>query len=239
MPQAFLRNRERERASQAQRRSDFGSSFSSMPEQFGGSGNARRGAPEVGPTPGNLASFINDRPNNPGKPTGKPPVYNNPDPGTFKAGPDPDPYPTVLPSLSAAQLGELSQRRSVADQRLKQAEADKERGTTLLEASATRARQGAERDSRRSIEDFMRQSAGRGLARSPMVAGRQARRSGEDLRLAVGEIDTQLSTEIATLQDMVSKATDARNQEIAFIKQDKTNMRTDLERLFPASGMYG
>lgn len=239
MPEALLRNRERERASQAQRRSDFGSSFSSMPEQFGGSGNARRGAPQVGPTPGNLESFITNRPNNPGKPTGKPPVYNNPDPGTFKAGPDPDPYPTVLPSLSAAQLGELSQRRSVADQRLKQAKADKERGETLLKASAIRARQSAERGSRRSIEDFMRQSAGKGLARSPMVAGRQARRSGEDLRLAVGEIDTQLSTEIATLQDMVSKATDARNQEIAFIKQDKVNMQTDLERLFPASGMYG
>lgn len=239
MPEALIRNLRRNQASQAQRRSDFGSTFSSMPQQFGGSGNARRGAPEVGPTPGNLASFITNRPSTPGKPTGKPPVYTNPDPGTFKAGPDPDPYPTVLPSLSATQLGELSQRRSIADQRLKQAEADKERGTSLLEASAIRARESATRDSRRSIEDFMRQAGGRGLARSPMVAGREQRRGGEDLRLAVGEIDTRLSTEIATLQDMVSRATNERNQEIAFIKQDKVNMRTDLERLFPASGMYG
>lgn len=175
----------------------------------------------------------------PPKPTGKPPVYNNPDPGTFKAGPDPNPYPSVLPSLSATQLGELAQRRQIADQRLKEAQADKERGTTLLEASATRARQSAERDSRRSIEDFMRQAAGRGVARSPMVAGRQQRRSGEDLRLEVGEIDTRLSTEIATLQDMVSKAENARSQEIAFIEQDKVNLSADLKRLFPASEMYG
>lgn len=189
-----------------------------------------------------LSSFLNQGFFNQGKPptpTGKPPVYNNPDPGTFKAGPDPDPYPSVLPSLSATQLGELAQRRQIADQRLKEAEADKKRGTTLLESSATRARQGAERDSRRSIEDFMRQAAGRGLARSPMVAGRQQRRSGEDLRLEVGEIDTRLSTEIATLQDMVSKAEDARSQEIAFIEQDKVNLSADLKRLFPASEMYG
>jgi hypothetical protein len=191
-----------------------------------------------------LSSFINQglfsyNKNNISKPTGKPPVYKNPDPGTFKAGPDPDPYPAVLPSLSARELGELAQRRQIADQRLKEAEADKERGTTLLEASAARARQSAERDSRRSIEDFMRQAAGRGVARSPMVAGRRQRRLGEDLRLEVGEIDTRLSTEIATLQDMVSKAENARSQEIAFIKQDEVNMRTDLERLFPASQMYG
>lgn len=236
MPQAILRNRERELASLRGRGSDLPSGLRRLVGDPDPGIDDRRRGPDL---PSGLRRILGDPDPSGGKPTGKPPVYNNPDPETFKAGPDPDPYPTVLPSLSAAQLGELSQRRSVADQRLKQAEADRGRGTTLLEASAIRARQSAERDSRRSIEDFMRQSAGRGLARSPMVAGRQQRREGEDLRLAHGEIDTRLSTEIATLQDMVSKATDARNQEIAFIKQDKVNMRTDLERLFPASGMYG
>jgi hypothetical protein len=174
----------------------------------------------------------------PDKPVG-PPVYDLADPGSFKAGPDPDPYPTVLPSLSAAQLGSLAERRSLADRRLKEAEAAKERGTTLLEASALRARQSEERGSRRSIEDFMRQAGGKGTARSPMIAGRFQRREGEDLRTAYGEIDTRLSTEIATLQDMVSRASLERADTIASLENERVNMQADLERLFPASQMYG
>jgi hypothetical protein len=145
----------------------------------------------------------------------------------------------VLPSLSAAQLGALAERRRLADQRLKQAKTEKERGEALLEASAIRARESATRDSRRSIEDFMRDAGGKGLARSPMVAGRFQRRAGEDLGLAYGEVDTRLSTEIAALQDMVSQAENARSEEIALIDQEQVNMQADLERLFPASGMYG
>lgn len=153
--------------------------------------------------------------------------------------PQPDPYPTVLPSLSAAQLGALSERRRVADQRLKVAEEESRKRRELLEASANRSRAGAERESKRSMDDFMREVAGRGLARSPMIAGRGVRRAGEDLRLTYGEIDTKLSTEIAALQDLVSQAELARSEEIASISQDEANMRSDLERLLPAANMYG
>jgi len=150
----------------------------------------------------------------------------------------PDPYPTVLPALSSAQLGALAERRRIADQRLKQAETESQKRRELLEASANRSRQTAERQSKRSIEDFMREAAGAGLARSPMVAGRQVRRAGEDLRLTYGEIDTRLSTEIAALQDLVSQAELARAEEIASISQDEANMRADIERLLPAAQMY-
>lgn len=152
--------------------------------------------------------------------------------------PKPDPYPTVLPSLSNAQLGALAERRRLVDERLKQAEAESERRSTLVEASATRARQDAERQSQRSIEDFMREAGGRGLARSPMVAGRQVRRAGEDLRLEYGEIDTRLSTEIAALQDLVSEAENERSIALAQIEQDRVNAQANLERLFPAGAMY-
>lgn len=152
--------------------------------------------------------------------------------------PMPDPYPTVLPSLSAAQLGQLGERRRLIDERLKQAEAESERRRILVEASATRSRQSAERESKRSIEDFMRQAGGRGLARSPMVAGRSVRRSGEDLRLEYGEIDTRLSTEIAALQDLVSQAENERSIGMAQIEQERVNMQADLDRLFPAASMY-
>jgi hypothetical protein len=162
-------------------------------------------------------------------------ITTNPgDPSQFQ----PDPYPTVLPSLSAAQLGQLAERRRLADERLKQAEAESERRRGLLEASSERARQDADRISRRTIQDFMREAGGKGLARSPMVAGRQVRRTGEDLRLAYGEIDTRLSTEIAALQDLVSRAENERASTIAFLEQERVNMQADLERLFPAASMF-
>lgn len=157
------------------------------------------------------------------------------DPGNL---PMPDPYPTVLPSLSAEQLGQLSERRRLIDERLKQAEAESERRNTLAAASAERSRQDASRGSRRSVESFMRQAGGRGLARSPMVAGRAVRRAGEDLRLAYGEIDTNLSTEMLALQDLVSRAENERNIALAGIEQERVNMQADLSRLFPAASMY-
>lgn len=178
------------------------------------------------------------------KPAAAPPDYipggdettTTTDPGNV---PQPDPYPTVLPSLSAEQLGALSERRRVVDQRLKVAEEESRKRRELLEASANRSRAGAERESKRNMDDFMREVAGRGLARSPMIAGRGVRRAGEDLRLTYGEIDTKLSTEIAALQDLVSQAELDRSEEIASISQDEANMRADLERLLPAANMYG
>jgi hypothetical protein len=155
-----------------------------------------------------------------------------------KTGMNPDPYPTVLPSLSAEQLGALSERRRLADERLKRAETEAENRRGLLGTASDRARSEAERNSRRSVEDFMRTAAGRGVARSPLVAGRKLRREGEDLRLAYGEIDTRLSTDIMALQNLVARAAEERDSAIAGISQEQVNMQADLERLFPAAGMY-
>jgi hypothetical protein len=71
-----------------------------------------------------------------------------------------------------------------------------------------------------------------------MVAGRQLRTAGEDLRLKYGEIETRLSTEIMALQDMVARASEERNMELARIEQDKVNMQANLEAMFPAMYMY-
>jgi len=147
-------------------------------------------------------------------------------------------YPQTLPSLSAAQLGALAERRRLADERVKSAEALKTRDEQLLQASSLRQRQDAERNSKRDIRSFMTEAAGRGTARSPMVAGRQLRTAGEDLRLKYGEIETRLSTEIMALQDMVARASEERNMELARIEQDKVNMQANLEAMFPAMYMY-
>jgi hypothetical protein len=126
----------------------------------------------------------------------------------------------------------------LADMRLKQAETEAKRRKELLEASSVRAREEANRTKTRNLQDFMREAGGKGLARSPMVAGRQVRREGEDLRLKYGEIDTRLSTEIAALQDLVSKAADERQFVISSTEQQEIDMRADLERLFPAASMF-
>lgn len=150
----------------------------------------------------------------------------------------PPPYPTVLPSLSSAQLGALAERRRLVDERLKSAQALKARDEQLLQASALRQRQGADRTSKRNIRSFMTEAAGRGLARSPMIAGRRLRTEGEDLGLKYGEIDTRLSTEIMALQDLVARASEERSMELARIEQDKVNMQANLESMFPAMYMY-
>ena len=241
-----------ERAFQAKKRADFTRSFSGLPSNLGG----KPASSIAGPTSANLfrVQSQTSQGQGPGLPVG---TFTDGRTVTIPTAPDyvpgaedrivttdpseipkPDPYPTVLPSLSAAQLGQLAERRRLIDERLKQAEAESERRRSLVEASATRSRQSAERESQRSIQDFMREAAGSGLARSPMVAGRGVRRSGEDLRLEYGEIDTRLSTEIAALQDLVSQAENERSIGMSQIEQERVNMQADLDRLFPAASMY-
>lgn len=171
----------------------------------------------------------------PPTPTGKVPEIITTSPADKRV---PPPYPTVLPSLSSEQLGALAERRRLVDERLKSAQALKARDEQLLQASALRQRQGADRTSKRNIRSFMTEAAGRGLARSPMIAGRRLRTEGEDLGLKYGEIDTRLSTEIMALQDLVARASEERSMELARIEQDKVNMQANLESMFPAMYMY-
>lgn len=151
----------------------------------------------------------------------------------------PDPYPTVLPSLSAGQLGALAERRRLADERLAQARLSAERGEGIAQANALRARQSEERANKRSLESFMREAAGKSLARAPMVAGRQARVAKEDLGLKYGEISARLSSDMMALQDLVTDAIYRRDVELGLIEQERVNMQADLDRLFPAAYMYG
>ena len=151
---------------------------------------------------------------------------------------EPKTYPTALPSLSAGQLGALAERRRLVDERAKAAQAAAARGESIAETSALASRQAAERASKRSLDSFMREAAGKGLARQPMVAGRQVRVANEDLRLKYGEISGQLSSDLMALQDMVDEAMRQRDTELARIEQDRVNMQADLGRLFPAGSMY-
>lgn len=178
-------------------------------------------------------------PKPPKPPTPKPKPAPTPPPGNDWTKWEPPPYPTSLPSLSAGQLGALAERRRIADEMVSRANLTKQRGEGFLEAGALRARQEADRGMKRSLQSFMRDAAGKGVARAPMIAGRQTRVANENLGLKYGEISGRLSSDMMALQDLVSDAMYQRDLELARIEQDRVDMQADLDRLFPAASMYG
>jgi len=183
------------------------------------------------------------------RPSAKP-VIPKPDPD-----PDPDPtpdntrtdlkvpevptYPKIAPSLTSAQLGALADRRRVADEAYQEALAGAARSESLSRLSAIRKRQAEDRKFKRNLEDQMREFGGEGTARAPMVAGRYARRAGEDLRLKYGEIDSELSTNLSALSQMVEELRLDRDQEIARVDQDEASMRSAIENLLNVSQYLG
>ena len=148
-------------------------------------------------------------------------------------------YPRIAPSLSAEQLGSLAGRRRLVDEAYQEALAGAARSESLSRLNATRKRESERRTFQRDLEDSMMEFAGQGTARAPRVAGRYARRAGEDLRLKYGEIDTELSTNLAALSQMVEELRIDRDQEIAAIDQDEASMRSALENLLNVSQYIG
>lgn len=152
---------------------------------------------------------------------------------------DPGPYPKTLPALSAAQLADFSNRRRRADKLFKEAIAKKGREEGRFTIEAARQKEKAKKSFKNTSEDIMQELGGKGLARAPRVAGRQQRRLGESLRDAFGEIDTELGTQLAALEEMVTEARLTRDEELSQIGIDELLAKSDLTSLFPAGEMYG
>ena len=148
-------------------------------------------------------------------------------------------YPKIAPALSAQQLGSLADRRRLADEAYQQALTGASRSESLSRLNAIRSRESENRKFKRDLEDEMMEFGGAGTARAPRVAGRYARRAGEDLRLKYGEIDSELSTNLSALAQMVEELRLDRDQEIARIDQDEALMRSALENLVNFSPYVG
>lgn len=178
-------------------------------------------APAPAPTPG---------------PTPKPKPTPKPTPDGNTTGLSTDPaksygtppeYPTDPAPLNAEQLQALADRRLAIDNAYKEALAQKERGEGASRAAGLAQRQLADRDFKRSSRDFMSAMASRGLARSPMFAGKGMRDMQQDRESRYGEIEEGVSAQISALEEMVNKARIERDMEIARISQDEALMRSD------------
>lgn len=167
-------------------------------------------------------------------PTPKPTPKPTPDGALDGSGTDPsknygDPpkYPTEPRPLNAEELAALADRRLAIDNAYKEALAQKEQGEGATRARGLAERQLIDRDFKRSSQDFMSAMASRGLARSPMFAGKGMRQMQQDRESNYGQVEDRVSSEISALEEMVNKARIERDMELARISQDEAFMRSD------------
>jgi hypothetical protein len=142
-------------------------------------------------------------------------------------------------ALTAELLGSLAARRRAADEELQFAMEREKTQSERLKLAATTAREQTTREFRTISEDMMRMLAGRGTARSPMVAGRGARRLQMQKDERFGRISQTLADEISALQEMVQMAERLRAQEISRISQEEALARTAPQLLLPAAAAFG
>ena len=142
-------------------------------------------------------------------------------------------------ALSAEMLGALAARRSAADQMLQQAMQREIDETKRLNLAAETARTQLTREFKNLTQDLMGMLGGRGLARSPLVAGRGLRRISEQREERFGAVSQTLSDEISALQEMVQAAENAHKAELARIAQDEAMAMTPVGGLLPAAGGFG
>jgi hypothetical protein len=147
-------------------------------------------------------------------------------------------YSKVAPALSSQQLGALGERRRVAENEYQRTLASVARNEAIYQSDSQRNRQNELELSGRYIRDSTRELAGKGVARSPMFAGRMIRAANQDLQMKWGEIDSRLGVELSSLKSMVDDAMSRRATEIASIRQEEANMRANLDAIFAASSMY-
>lgn len=234
-----------ERALQSKKRADFTRSFSALPSSLGGRPAT---APTVGPTPANLfrSQSQASQGEGPGLPVGsftdgrtttipKPaiPQFPKMDIGDFFGFstspfslPQAPEYSRVAKPLSADVLQAFGLRRSAVDEAYKTALAQEESGIGRFRASFEAAKQRLDNEASTASSRIARQLAGRGLARSPMVRGRQERELGQVVDDQLGEMKLNLSTEIEGLQQASENARLQRLNLMAQIEQEEALARS-------------
>ena len=135
-------------------------------------------------------------------------------------------YSRVAKPLTADVLQAFGLRRSAVDEAYKTALAQEESGIGRFRASFEAARQRLDRDASTASSRIAQQLAGRGLARSPMIRGRQERELGQAIDDQLGEMKLNLSTEIEGLQQASENARLQRLNLMAQIEQEEALARS-------------
>lgn len=145
-------------------------------------------------------------------------------------------YPTTPPPLSAGDIAEFGSRRRAATRGLQTAMARREHGTQSIDQLFKQFSKRLDTERGRVQRNTMGVLGGRGVARNPRQGGQalaDIRDSFADRR-ASAEADR--AGQLSALEQMVSEARSARDEELTAIEADKTRRRTSLDQLIRQIG---
>lgn len=135
-------------------------------------------------------------------------------------------YSTQPRPLTAETIQALGQKRLTADQAFQFAKEREESGTRRFQASFEAGKSMLNREMKSASDRLSRQLAGRGLARSPMVAGRGQVEIGKKFDEQIGQMKLTLANEIEALQQATEQARLERQMMLADIELQEALLRS-------------
>jgi len=136
------------------------------------------------------------------------------------------PYSNKPKPLSAEAIQALGQKRLVADQGYQRAQERETSGTMRFQASFEAGKALLNREMKSAGDRLSRMLAGKGLARSPMVAGRGQVEIGKKFDDQLGQMKLSLTNEIEALKQATLDARLEREQILAQIQLDEALLRS-------------
>lgn len=137
-----------------------------------------------------------------------------------------NPYSTQPKPLSAESLKALGEKRLIADEGLQRAKERETSGTLRFQASFEAGKALLTREMKSASDRLSRMLAGRGLARSPMVAGRGQVEIGKKFDDQLGQMKVTLANEIEALKQATLDAQLERRRILADIELEESLLRS-------------
>lgn len=148
----------------------------------------------------------------------------------------PKKYSTVARPLSADTVMALGNKRLAADQGLQFAKQNQKDGTGRFRASFEAAKSMMNREMKTASRKLSNQLAGRGLARSPMLAGRGQIEIGRKFDDTIGQMQLTMTNDIEALKQATEQARLERQNILADIELQESLLRSDPEAYVTQGG---
>lgn len=143
-----------------------------------------------------------------------------------KGSSDKKSYSNKAKPLSAETILALGQKRLTADQAYQFAKERETSGISRFRASFEAGKAMLNREMKSASDKLARQLAGRGLARSPMVAGRGQVEIGKKFDDQIGQMQLTLNNEIEALKIATEEARLERERILADIELEEALLRS-------------
>ena len=154
-------------------------------------------------------------------------------------GYQPIPYGIGPAPMSTEEIAAINEQKRLAQAAYDRQLSQNIRDEAVLKLSALRAKKSEDRLFNRRVDDQMQEFGGRGVATAPRFAGSMIRRETEDLQLKYGEIDTELGSNIASLQSELARLAYERDIAIAQAEERLARGQSSPTVLFTAPQRYG